>query len=281
MEKCKSSPGATNHVKTKNPWGDVKKGNFRFDNMNKLIKKNNRGSAVVEATIVIPFFLFAMMALFQMAESKLTEADIYEAGIETAEYLAEYAYVSDINTLVAKTKYNQYLDNSTRIEKYINGGINGIKIKVIKNDEENDYITLKLIYKINISVPFISELNVDREVLIKQRAYVGDSSEKVTNEDDSSKEYVFITDNRDVYHTTRQCTHLLLSTQISDLEFAKENGYSACGFCGNKGNKGTVLITNQGNKYHLSASCSGLKRTIYRVKKSEISGMGGCLRCTR
>jgi len=247
----------------------------------KKINKNNRGSAVVEATIVIPVFLFAMIALFQMAESKLAETDVYEAGIETLEYLSEYAYISEPNIVTAEIKYNQYLDNTARIEKYINGGVKGIKIKVIGNDEENDYVTLKLIYKVSISVPFIATLSVDREIIIRQRAYVGASNETNSKENITSEEYVYITDNRDVYHTTRQCTHLLLSIQTSDLNYAISAGYLPCAFCGNNENKSYVLITNQGNKYHLIASCSGLKRTIYRVKKSEINGMGGCMRCVK
>lgn len=42
---------------------------------------------------------------------------------------------------------------------------------------------------------------------------------------------------------------------------------------------GTVYITGSGNRYHNDASCSGLKRTVRLVKKSQLGDMHVCSKC--
>jgi uncharacterized cysteine cluster protein YcgN (CxxCxxCC family) len=67
---------------------------------------------------------------------------------------------------------------------------------------------------------------------------------------------------------------------MKSLTAAKSSGYKACDFCGDDcGDK--VYVTDYGESYHSSRSCSGLKRTVSRVKLSEVQDVGGCSRCVK
>ena len=91
------------------------------------------------------------------------------------------------------------------------------------------------------------KLSVKRSINIKQKAYVGDDDGQENEDGNTSDMYVYVTDNREAYHMTRNCTHLRLSISITSMENAQEHGYTACSFCG-KGNSERVYITNEGNR---------------------------------
>ena len=56
----------------------------------------DRGSASVEASLVLPVFIFAMLTVFAMAGCIRTRTVIYEGLHETAAYLAEYSYAYEL-----------------------------------------------------------------------------------------------------------------------------------------------------------------------------------------
>ena len=239
---------------------------------------DNKGSAVIEAVMILPLFIFAMLVIYHMGQSRLAECEIYEAAAETIEYMAEYSYLGECNLLIPEIKFSGYVDSDERIERYISGGADGVNFfgTVMLDDEQ--YVNLKVNYELIISLPFMPELTVERSINIKQKAYVGDDDGQENEDGNTSDMYVYVTDNREAYHMTRNCTHLRLSISITSMEDAQNQGYTACSFCGN-GDSERVYITNEGNRYHCDVYCSGLKRTVYRIKLSEAGGIGGCERC--
>lgn len=241
-------------------------------------KMNNKGNAVVEATIILPFFIFGMLAFFHMGRAKLAEQIIYEAAIETAEYLAEEAYLELYNPVTPYAKFKQYIDDVALIDKYIQNGVDGIEINGYTEPDENNQITISIRYKTKIMVPLFDELTSSHVCEITQQVYTGYKNPTSEGDDTDEESYVFVTDNREVYHISRDCSHLRLSIHLAPMTAVCDE-YTPCEFCGKANESDQVFITDEGNRYHSSICCSGLKRTVYRVKKSTVGGLPGCSRC--
>ena len=90
-------------------------------------KIRNQGSASLEATLVMSVFLLAMVSLFWMAQSVLAEAQVYEAAAETAEYMAEIAYLGAADTAVAYLRFPKYADEKETVERYVKHGVSGVQ----------------------------------------------------------------------------------------------------------------------------------------------------------
>ena len=96
---------------------------------------------------------------------------------------------------------------------------------------------------------------------------------------------VYMTEHGSVYHKNRSCTHLSLSIQaISSFlvtEKRNESGerYYSCEYCGDNGFVTVVFITSHGNKYHTTAKCRGLKRSVKSIPLSKVEGINPCQKC--
>lgn len=236
--------------------------------------RENKGITTIEATITLPIFIFVMLTFWCIGKSKMAEIEVYEACAETAEYMAEYGYVSDSGGMLPYLIFDDYINNKELVESFVDGGISGVDFLFSEGSDSDNNTVLRGQYSIKISLPFLPQLKSQKNIKIRQKQYSGIDSYE--NSDD--EEYVFVAENGTVYHNSRNCTHLRLSIYTCGVELAREGGYSACRFCGaDCGNE--VYITENGNRYHSSRLCSGLKRSVYREKKSELTNMSECSRC--
>lgn len=242
------------------------------------MRNDNRGSATIEASLALPIFIFAVLVMFHGIRLRMAEAIIYEAAAETVEYMAELSYITECNYGVPAVKLKQYIDDKKLVENYVVGGVDGVSFLGSTYLDEEGYVCLRVNYSVGIDVPIIGDLSGKREYVIRQRAYIGDGDKNKGDELSPEEIYVYITDNREVYHLSRGCSHLDLSITPMSKKQAKMEGYSSCQFCGQNA-KEAVLVTNQGDRYHSYPDCLGIKRTVYRVKKSQVEGLGACERC--
>lgn len=98
----------------------------------------------------------------------------------------------------------------------------------------------------------------------------------------------YLSDYESVYHTSSCCSYL--SLQISAVEADRIRGmrnhsgekYHSCENCVGAGGVGSVVyVTENGEHYHNSPECSGLKRSVHLVEAEEVQGLHMCSRCSK
>ena len=105
----------------------------------------------------------------------------------------------------------------------------------------------------------------------------------------AEKDLVYVTENRSVYHENAGCSHLKLSIHTisrQDLITARNDQggkYYQCSKCKSEPYQGVLYICDDGDYYHLSRDCSGLKRTISVIPRQQAvkEGLKPCSRCGR
>lgn len=163
----------------------------------------------------------------------------------------------------------------------VRGGSSGIDCSRSKMSARTGIGKLTAEYQVVIPVPLFGIAPVKCSEKMKIKAWSGYEREGWM---DTGNDTVYVTETGLVYHKDYHCSHLDLSIRMTHLELVEglrnENGgkYYPCEHCV-KGNGGNIYITNSGDRYHSSLSCSGLKRTIYAIPISEAAGKGACSRC--
>ncbi|MFQ9516298.1 MAG: TadE/TadG family type IV pilus assembly protein [Eubacterium sp.] len=158
---------------------------------------------------------------------------------------------------------------------YIFSGVNGIDIT--DSRIEDGIVDLVIRYKMKIPL-------VNKYLTIYQRGLVKDwTGTDITK----TYETVYITENGQVYHKSKNCSHLVIHisktimSQVKKLRNSSGGKYYECEYCASKKllpDTG-VFITEDGTRYHSSLQCSGLTRRIMEVDISQIGNKKPCSEC--
>ncbi len=276
----------------------INKTEYKRESVSASLKKL-KGSMTVEAALVLPLFLFAMIALIYMTEVIRFSANLQTAMSETAREASVYSYpfkeltgkssiggaagskimgAAGARAVVLERLGEDYIVKSPVKEG--SGGISFVHSDVLKDE----MIDLAAVWRTDI--PFIpDELRsfkiIDRA---RVRAFTGyDNTHGSEDESEEEDTIVYVTDYGRVYHRSRACSHLKLSiSSVKKSEVgSKRNEYGAkyykCEYCGDKAST-AYFITTDGDRYHTSRTCPGLKRTIHEVYLSE-TDLPACSDC--
>lgn len=258
-----------------------------------------KASMTIEAAFVIPIFLFCMANIlwsFQMLEAQSRiESMIHQIGNEVAFYGYAQKYIPDqlSNTMtsvlmtegVIRQKLVSEIHNSGAVSKSIKGKSNGISLMGSTIMGENDVIDLKVTWMI---APFASNQDMKGFPIgcrYYGKAFTGYDVDLYLSDMENEDPIVYITKDGSVYHKNRNCSYL--NPDIEGIPFVavescrNKDGakYHPCESCRPTSISAVIYITGYGNRYHSSATCSGLKRTIYTVPLSEVGGRGPCSKC--
>ncbi|MCQ2517513.1 MAG: pilus assembly protein [Lachnospiraceae bacterium] len=210
--------------------------------------------------------------------SKETESIDVEELKDNAASIAgtAYAYERCVALLGA-----DYLNDSV-----IEGGVLGLSFLRSSFSAKTGEIDLIVTYTVK---PWCSFNNVGKMRLMNRcRVNAWTGYHKSSENGDGEDPIVFVTENGTVYHTFRDCSHLKLD--IREVGFDALSGerntnggkYYPCEKCVPKeGFSGdSVYIAADGDRYHSTVTCSGLKRTVYEIRLSQVGNRGLCSRCS-
>lgn len=259
-----------------------------------------RASITVEAAFALPFFLLFIIqilsALNMIATGSRLSAALHQTGNKMA--FAGYAYEKAaenilpdglasvaLTQLFAVSQITDYAGRDYLDHSCIKNGAAGISYAGTAIMREHDVIEICLAYQIEPLFSMIGFQTFGVSQRYYGRAWTGYDVEEGISDFTQEDPMVYITQTGTVYHTNRNCTYLnpsvrtIPAASVGDSRNDSGRKYGACEICGRKNAKGNVYITGQGDRYHSTASCSGLKRTIYTVPLSEVRGRGCCSKC--
>lgn len=261
-------------------------------------KRNDcNGSMTLEAALLLPLYLFFMISLFSIMNMIRFQADMQMLLSQTARQISVYAPAANLGesesdnaiggvaaTVLADVYLSNQIDSFMSGEKREAAGVtNGISYWQSSILLEDDVIDLVATYEME---PMCNLFLIPEYTLVNRaqtRAWTG---YEVTASDGSGTDerIVYITESGSVFHLSRSCTHLDLSISAVDADNldaacnASGESYRACEYCGGL-EADTYFITQEGDCYHTSLSCSGLKRSIIEIPISEAGDRPACSRC--
>lgn len=257
--------------------------NYPYIHCKRASVPDSKGSMTIEAALTIPLFLFAVLCLIYLLEIQAINFSVRAASQEAAKMAAEEMAVLPVLSTYSLQQDIVNIIGSERLERsIIEGGSSGIHCWTSYYNTVSEEIYVEVYYTVKLPFPEILGLGIEQKIEFNIKAWTGAASQNLASED----EVVYVAENGIVYHTDYQCTYLQLSITFvpssSLLNVRNESGgiYHACEKCVQGEAMAGVYITEYGTKYHNSIGCSGLKRTIRAVKKSDVSGFGGCAKCT-
>lgn len=269
----------------------------------------------VEASVCLPLFLFfflnigsaiemirlhgnLQLALWEVGSKLSVYGHVLESGAAEEQYInaARNAGESDswgmelagvaMSYTYVKSRIIEYLGETYLENAPLSYGTGGLQFVESNLWETDGKFEVTLTY----AVSPLSSMAGYRSFRMANKYYghlwngykIGGVSE---NGSDNAVQYVYVTENGEVYHTNRSCTHLTLSIRQVSIPEARTSRnqqgvtYEACEKCSKWAGWGMAYITAEGRCYHYEKDCPGLKRTVYAIPLSEIQNKRICQRC--
>lgn len=257
----------------------------RFSSLGSL-----RGSMTVEASIVLPLFLFFFLQIAGFIEMLRLHSNLeyglwntgktlmlYGAVEEVAESIPDVAvsYVYVKNAL-RKTLGTEYLDGSPL--RYGSDGLNFLETEILNDSDE---VKLVLTYQVKPAISILPFPYARMANIFYGRAWTGYD---VASADSTSK-VAYITKYGEVWHSTPDCSHLKLSIQkvtageVNSYKNRWGEGYVKCSICVSGATPEVLYITQDGDCFHYKESCAGLTRNVITIAWEEREKYRACSRC--
>ena len=239
----------------------------------------------IEASLVLPIFILMIFLVLSVINVLRFSISLENAVFSETKNLALTAYEElNCDEALIKSKVLDRIDSAVIEKAGIKGNAGGIDFG--ESDFSNrEIIKVKATYSVELPFDYLNLFDYKFSADCTMHSYTGyENGLNGILPGNREEEYVYITRTGTAYHRNRDCSYLRLSIRSVDLNDVKNmrnnDGakYYPCEICG-RGASGSVYITEDGNRYHSSLDCSGLKRTIMCVPISQVGGRHPCVRC--
>lgn len=274
------------------------------------IKKVSAGMTV-EAAIVLPLFLFFFVNLGSAMEMIRLHQSLQMGLWDVGNQLCVYSYAVSKDGESAETGVLEaagdialtytYVKNQIVNycgENYLNAsplsrGTDGLQFwesQVVshKPDTASGVVDIILTYQVSpwLDIPYVKPFRMSNRYYGKMWTgfELNEGGSGVYDQD-----MVYVTENREVYHESLECTHLKLSIcTIGEQELSSARNlygrrYTLCSKCGRKGLEegGEIFVCREGDYYHYKRNCPGLTRIISAITRQQATEekLRPCSRC--
>ncbi|WP_343210204.1 TadE family protein [Anaerolentibacter hominis] len=262
-------------------------------------EKKIRGAVTVETAIALPLFLFAVLALAYLIQILKIQEQVGQTLYQTTNWAAAQCCLRDedekevsyISLAVLYQAFQSYLPEGDTGYQCIPNGSQSIALRKSYDKTTEEVFTVRADYRVRPPVPFLPFVSYPVSQQFCSREFIGD--DQVYDEGEAGvpetapgdDQIVYMTESGTVYHIRKDCSHLTLTiyaTAKDEVDHIR-NEYGAkyypCEKCIKKNTPARLLVAADGNRYHSSENCSGLKRTIKEVYLRDIPGIRSCSRC--
>ena len=257
-------------------------------------------SLTVEAALVLPLFLFALVLLMQPFHVMEAHRKMQDVCEEICAQAAQMAYSDpDIR--------KEELEDSGRNQflHYAGTGVLGAYAAERARSEAEDahiglihfldseylidgeMVRVKLEYTYRLPFPVFGLRGLDQTVVSSRRAWIG-AKRSLEDEDGEGGEdpLVYVGKRSTRYHLSPSCHYLFNDLQsvplaaIPGLRNASGGKYYPCSRCGRHAGA-MVYIMPSGSAWHTREDCSAIIAYVRTVHRSEVEYLGACSYCGR
>ncbi|MCR4588944.1 MAG: hypothetical protein K5682_11090 [Lachnospiraceae bacterium] len=244
---------------------------------------------------MIPIFLFFCMSIFSVLEISRLQTRMTYAMWKAGNELANYAYVLRdekisktqgfaLSETLVRGDVTRYIGEEGLQSPVLKGGAAGLSFLATSFPKNGDILDLQMRYFV-APVPGFFQVGL---LPMGSRFYGHSWTGYAPSEEDAAKgkeEYVFITENGEVYHRSENCTYLKPTIETLPISRVKSatnqdgSHYKPCRYCKGQGYGTEVYVTPYGESYHSDLNCSAISHTIYCVPLSQVADRRACSKC--
>lgn len=277
------------------------------------LKKKVVAGMTVEAAIVLPLFLFFLVNLGSAIEMIRLHGNLQMALWECGNRMCVYGYINapcdDGDAQIDRSVWQEMGDIALTYT-YVKGqvvdyvgrdyleeaplckGASGLQfwesdVGAVDEAVSGDVLDIVMTYQVKppLDIPYVKPFRMANRYY--GRLWTGYDVTRA-NEGKDKEDIVYIAENAQVYHESRNCTHLSLTIQevawseLSDARNEKGARYMKCQKCGDEIGGAVAYVAREGDAYHKNLDCSGLKRTVYiMLRELAIEKYRACSRCSK